>query len=90
MMRERKWFANYMLSSRPVTDNSTVLKILTPTPSQKETFSTRISTQKNPGTDLNVTVTFKTSGIHKKQAFKTQLALPCDLFSFLGWRKPLA
>lgn len=81
MMRERKWIANYMLSSRPVTDNCTVLKILTPNPSQKNTFSTRISTQKNPGTDLNMTVTF---WIHKMQAFKSQLVLPHDLFSFLG------
>lgn len=58
MMRERKWIANYMLSSRPVTDNSTILKILTPNPSQKATFSTRISTQRNTGTDLNMTLTF--------------------------------
>jgi len=48
MMRERKWIMNYMLSSRPVTDNSIVLKILTPNPSQKEIFSTKRSTQKNP------------------------------------------
>lgn len=57
MTRERKWIADYMLSSRPVTD-SAVLKISTPNPSQKETFSTRISTEKNPETDLNVTITF--------------------------------
>lgn len=58
MIRERKWIANYMLSSRPVTEHSATLKILTPNPSQKEVFSTRISTQKTPGTLLNMAVRF--------------------------------
>lgn len=39
MMRDRKWITNYMLSSRPVTDKNTGLKILTLNPSQKEAFS---------------------------------------------------
>lgn len=73
-----------MLGSKTVTDSNSILKIFTSTPAQKERFSPKLSTQRNLGTDLNVTITFKTSGIHQKQAFKTQPAVPYDLFSNLG------